>query len=117
METIVGKYVEGDKGDKMKIQVGKYTLCSDNYCMWINETCTVKEGKHSGEPYEKRVAGYSTDLRRLLKSFRDNKVNESDAETIEALLEDLARLMDDMCELDRSAFKHDFRMIKEKVNK
>ena len=74
----------------MKIEAGKYTLCSDAYCMWITKKVEVidpktkkpKEGKYK----EERVAGYSTTVPSLLRSFRDHEIRSVEAESLEELL-------------------------------
>ena len=53
----------------MEIKIGKYKVCSDNYCMWI--TVMVKPEK-GGKEYEKKVAGYSINAEQLLDSFIEN---------------------------------------------
>lgn len=67
----------------MKIKVGRYTLYSDSMCMRITETVETINKKTklpTGKFDERRVAGYSTSLTNLLRSFMEAKVGGSDAE-------------------------------------
>ncbi len=97
----------------MKIQVGKYTLYSDSMCMWITEKYVKEKGKYIGETEERRVAGYSTSLTNLLRSFRDKKIGGSDAENLEELIEALRNVYDDMEQLYRCAVENDLVKLKE----
>ena len=97
----------------MKIKVGRFTLCSDSMSLWINEEHEITKGKHKGELEERRVAGYSTSLKNLLRSFRDAKVGGSDAESLEELIEVLIDVYDDMERLDAVAFNNGLKRLKE----
>lgn len=97
----------------MKIQVGRYTLYSDSMSMWVTEKYIKEKGKHAGETEERRVAGYSTSLQNLLRSFRDKKVGGSDAESLEELIEVLRNVYDDMEQLYRCAVESDLVKLKE----
>ena len=93
----------------MKIEVGKYTLYSDQWSMWITEKYETKDKKTklpSGKYEERRVAGYSTSIKNLLRSFRDMKVGGSDAESLEELLEVLRDVYDDMVAINTAAVEH-----------
>lgn len=98
----------------MKIAVGKYTLRSDRYAMWIDEEVEVQKGKNKGEKRVQRIAGYSSDFKSLLSSFTRHKVVDNDAETVEELLSVLSDIMDDIEEVNRVAFERDFRIIAKK---
>lgn len=97
----------------MKIEVGKYTLYSDSLCMWLTEKYVKEKGKHIGETEERRVAGYSTSLTNLLRSFRDKKIGGSDAESLEELIEVLRATYEDMERLYKCAVENDFKLLKE----
>lgn len=96
----------------MKIEVGKYTLYSDSLCMWLTEKYVKEKGKHIGETEERRVAGYSTSLTNLLRSFRDKKVGGSDAESLEELIEALRNVYDDMERLYRCGVEEGLQKLK-----
>lgn len=100
----------------MKIEVGRYTLHSDSLCYWVTEVVETKDRK-TKEPTGKfetyRVAGYSTSLTNLLRSFRDKKVGGSDAENLEELIEVLRATYEDMERLYKCAVENDFKMLKE----
>lgn len=95
----------------MKIKVGKYTLYSDSLCMWITEEYEITKGKNKGKTDTRRVAGYSTSLKRLLRSFRDTKVGGSDAESLEELLGVLMATYEDMESIYKCAVENDFKLI------
>lgn len=97
----------------MKIKVGNYTLYADSMCMWVTEDYVKEKGKHAGEIEERRVAGYSTSLKNLLRSFRDTKVGGSDAESLEELIEVLIDVYYDMERLDGVAFNNGLKRLKE----
>lgn len=97
----------------MKIEVGRYTLYSDSMSMWVTEKYIKEKGKHAGEAEERRVAGYSTSLTNLLRSFRDAKVGGSDAESLEELIEVLRATYEDMERLYKCAVENDFKLLKE----
>ena len=96
----------------MKIQVGKYTLNSDSYCMWITEEREINKGKNKGNVRNKRMSGYARTFRFLLNSFVSKKVMGSDAESLEDLLKLLEQIMADIEEVNRAAFEHDFGLLK-----
>lgn len=92
----------------MNIEIGKYVLKSDQFCMWIEEAYKTKKG----ETGYRRVTGYVTTPQRLLESFRDTKVKGSDAETVEKLLDVLRAAFDSMLELDRVMTEQNFALVK-----
>ena len=79
----------------MKIQAGKYIINSDAYSMWIDEEYRTKSGKTA----TKRIAGYCNDVGQLLRDFRNKKVNDSDAETMDGLMVTLKNALDEAEEL------------------
>lgn len=93
----------------MRIKVGKYTLCSDPYSLWIEEEHIVKKGKNKGEVTNTRVAGYSPTFETLISSFTANKVMDSDAGNLKELLSLLKTIMDDVETINRAAFEKDFK--------
>ena len=97
----------------MKIKVGKYIIYSDSMSLWINEEYEIEKGKHAGEAKERRVAGYSTSLKNLLRSFRDTKVGGSDAESLEELIEVLRGVYEDMEHLYRCGVEEGLQKLKE----
>lgn len=83
----------------MKIEAGIYTLCSDAYCMWITKKVEVidpKTKKPNGKYKEEKVAGYSTTVPSLLRSFRDHEIMAVEAESLDELLEALKDAYDAM---------------------
>lgn len=79
----------------MNIKIGKYRLRSDQYSMWITEEYVKEQGRHKGETAEKRVAGYAESFEVLLRQFVTDRVMDSDAESLETLLEQLSRTIDE----------------------
>ena len=100
----------------MKIPTGKYILHGDGLSYWVTEVVETKDRK-TKEPTGKfetyRVAGYSTSLTNLLRSFRDKKIGGSDAESLEELIEALRNVYDDMEQLYRCALENDLVKLKE----
>lgn len=100
----------------MKIEVGRYTLHSDSLCYWVTEVVETKDRK-THKPIGKfetyRVAGYSTSLTNLLRSFRDKKIGGSNAESLEELIEALRATYEDMEQLYRCAVENDLVKLKE----
>lgn len=98
----------------MRIEIGKYVLYSDRWCFWINEkfeTTDRKTKQPTGKFDERKVAGYSTSLTRLLESFRDTKVGGSDAENLEELLDALRAVYADMVAINTVAVEKGFKRI------
>ena len=96
----------------MKIQVGRYTLESDLYSMWISEECEGKDANGKPKKSTRRVAGYARDMKNLTSQFCDHKYKSSDAETMRELLKVLTQTFEDMKALDEAAVKKDFRIIR-----
>lgn len=95
----------------MKIRVGKYTLESDRYCMWITEEYEGEDKDGKVKMQNKRVAGYSTSFPLLMRSFAQNKALESDATTMGKLIKDLSEVYEDMLKFDSVAVEQDFRKV------
>lgn len=70
----------------MRIQKGKYVLYSDQWNWWITEIRTYEKGKHQGETYEERIAGYCLSLDKLADDFTERVLRSNDAEDLEAVL-------------------------------
>lgn len=97
----------------MKIQVGKYILRSDSYCFWIEkEYLTTKSEKK--EVDTRRVAGYSSSLDNLYRSFAEKNFKDSEAESMKELIKDLKQTFEDMCEFRKTAVEKDFRLMRKK---
>lgn len=97
----------------MKIQVGKYALQSDSYSMWITEDYEVineKTGRKNKR--ERKVGGYSTNYKHLLRSFCEHRHKASEAETVKELVKELEQTYADMVALNDAAVKNDFRILK-----
>lgn len=70
----------------MRIEKGRYVLYSDEWNYYINEIKTYEKGKHAGEPFEVRIAGYCTSLRKLITDFTERVPRSVDAEDLEEVL-------------------------------
>ena len=99
----------------MEIEIGKYILKSDRYCMWIEEKHQVKEGKTKGKVVTKRVAGYSTSFELLLNDFVRVKHRDNDAKTVAELLQIFKKTAEDTELIRKTALKEDFRIIRQKA--
>lgn len=81
----------------MNIECGRYTIHSDNFCMWITERVeTKKDGKPTGKYAERVVAGYVETPVALMEDFIDKKTRNSDATTLKELLKDMAKAEKDV---------------------
>ena len=96
----------------MKIEVGKYTLCSDQYSLWIEESYEGKDSKGRAKMQTRRVAGYAGNMAILMKQFCNHKYKSSDAETMRELLKELTQTFADMVELNEKAVKNDFKVVR-----
>ena len=96
----------------MEIKVGRYTLCSDQWQMWIEEEYTYKgkKGKNDGKMVTetRKVAGYSQNLWQLLKSFNENRYRNSDAKEMKEILDTLAQSERTMMKFIGEAYKKKF---------
>lgn len=76
----------------MRIEVGKYILESDSYCMWISEMRETKDprtGKKTGKFTRVRVAGYCENIEELCEDFLERRTRSSDAESLKEILKDI----------------------------
>lgn len=70
----------------MKIETDKYVLYSDEWNWWITEKREYQKGKHKGEVYEERIAGYCMSLEKLCEDFAERTLRSTDAEDLEGVL-------------------------------
>lgn len=110
--VIVRHYV---KGRKMKIKVGKFYLCSDRYCYWINEEYEVEKGKTKGAKKIRNVTGYCHTFEKVIQTFRERRIGNTEATTFIQLLDALKDIFEDMIELDRAKFESDTDKLKEMI--
>lgn len=97
----------------MEIRIGRFTLRSDQYCMWIDEEYQSKgKGGKPGRVQTRKVAGYSRTLSQLYDSFTGHRFRCSEATTVAELLKDLKQLEQDLSEIRKTAVKEDFKMIR-----
>lgn len=98
----------------MEIKVGKYTLYSDQWSMWIEEEYTYigKKGKNEGKKVKetRKVAGYSSNLVQLLKSFNENQYRNDDATEMEQVLEKMTMTERTMMKFINAAYRKKFRL-------
>ena len=75
----------------MEIKCGKYTIKSDKWNFWIEETRKVDEKKRKkkdgDDERDKRVTGYFLDWQDLMHDFNEQKLRSSDAKTVKEILE------------------------------
>ena len=96
----------------MKIQIGKFTLESDLYSMWITEEYEGKDAKGRPKKATRRVAGYAGNMAILTRQFCEHRYKGSDAESVRELLKVLTQTIEDMNTLNEAAVKNDFRIIR-----
>lgn len=97
----------------MKIQVGNYILRSDSFCFWIEKQYQTEKSTKK-ETDTRRVAGYSSSLDNLYRSFAERKFKDSDAENMKDLVKDLKQTFEDMCEFRKTAVEKDFRLLRKR---
>lgn len=74
----------------MKIDCGKYVLCSDPMNIWIEKK--TKRGTV-------KVAGYDSTLNLVLKDLVKKRIRGSEADDIKALINELTAIETDLLEL------------------
>ena len=97
----------------MKIKVGRYYLCTDKWNIWITEEYIQEKGKHAGDVQERNLTGYCWTFESALQTFRERTLGESEATTLAELLDTLQSVYDAMDALDREAFEHGLKKLKE----
>lgn len=88
----------------MKIEVGKYALNADQFCMWISEKVRSEE---TGRPRMRRITGYRLNFDKLKEDFVRVRMGE-DKETMTELIETLRQAQEDLKMLNEAALKNDF---------
>lgn len=98
----------------MEIKIGRYTLRSDRYCMWIDTESANKDkhGNPTGKTTVRRVAGYSRTWEHLLRSFVEVQHRDNDAQTVKELLKVFKQVAEDTESLKKTALKGDFKIIR-----
>lgn len=98
----------------MEIKVGKFTIRSDKFSMWLEEEYESQDDKTKGKLMTKQVAGYCTSFDRLLEDFIDKKIKDSEVASVEEALKVLADATADAKKIAKSAYKGDFKIIRNK---
>lgn len=88
----------------MKIEVGKYALNADQFCMWISEKVRSEE---TGRPRMRRITGYRLNFDKLKEDFVRVRMGE-EKETMTELIETLRQTQEDLKMLNEAALKNDF---------
>lgn len=98
----------------MDIQIGKYRLRSDKFCMWIDVEYEAKsrDGK-KGKITTKRVAGYTRTWEHLLRNFIEVQHRDNDARTVKELLTVFKQVAEDTEAIKKTALKNDFKVIRQ----
>lgn len=96
----------------MEIKIGKYTLKSDGFCLWIEEEYEGKTKTGKAKTQKRRVAGYATSWSNLVYQFCSHRYMNSDAESVREFLKEMEQTFQDMLMLNETAVKKDFRMVK-----
>ena len=93
---------------KLKIEVGKYAINSDQWCMWISEKVKSEE---TGRPRMRRITGYRTNFDKLKEDFVKVRMSE-DKETLTELIDVLRQTEKDLIMLNEAALENDFTDLK-----
>lgn len=94
----------------MEVKIGRYTVKSDPYCMWITET---RKNAHSGirevknEEVESMVAGYTNNIEYLYEDFCEKKFRNSDAKTVKEFLSEAVGIKKDIIKVCKSMRKYE----------
>lgn len=92
----------------MEVKVGRYTVKSDPYCMWITET---RKNAHAGvreiknEEVESIVAGYVNTIDQLYEDFCDRKFRNSDAQSVKDFLSEAVSIKKDIVKVCKAMRK------------
>ena len=89
----------------MKIEVGKYTVHGDSFCVWIMESVHYKNRKGEDSIKQEKVGGYSLHFEQLLSSFVRQKGISTDASSDEEQLQKFADIEKDLVELGEAIGK------------
>lgn len=93
----------------MKISIGKYTIKSDPYNLWIEEEYIAKSKKKDGTEVEKlrgrNITGYHKTWESLIQSFIGRGIGRSDAEDVKKLMADIADVKRDAIMLSIAAYR------------
>lgn len=97
----------------MEIQVGRYYLRSDQFCMWIEEEYVSKgkEGK-PGRIQRRKVAGYTDSIDNLIRQFCEHKHRASEANTVEQLIKEWKQIAEDALLLKKTAVANDLKAMR-----
>ena len=101
----------------MEIKIGKYTLKSDGFCMWIDEEYEIKTGKTKGKKGVRRIAGYASNLDNLIRQFIDHRHKASEATTVAELLKEMQQMAEDAELIRKTALKEDFKLMRATAKK
>ena len=97
----------------MDIQIGRFHLRSDQYCMWIEEEYQSKgkEGKQ-GRVQKRKVAGYTNNIDNLVRQFVAHKHRASEATTVEELIKEMKQIAEDTALIKKTAVANDLRIMR-----
>lgn len=94
----------------MEIKIGKYTLCSDQWSMWIEEEYSYEGKGGKKKNGTRRVAGYCGDFRQLMRSYCQHKYRGDGAKEMREALNVLADTEKDVMEFIDKSCKKKFRL-------
>lgn len=100
----------------MKIKVGKFYLCSDRYCYWIDEEYEVEKGKNKGKTKLRNVTGWCNSFEKCRNSFIERRMGENGETALLEVLDGFKSLFEDLKALDEAKFKADMERLKEVAN-
>lgn len=98
----------------MEIEVGKYTLMSDQWSMWIDEKYEYTNKKGERTTGVRRCAGYSPNLWLLMEDFAERSTRESGAREMREVLDELASTERAMMKFINTAYKKKFALEEKK---
>lgn len=72
---------------KFRTDIGNnYTLCGDDECVWIEQTCMSAE---TGKPFQRRYSGYYRTYEQLFKNFIECHFRKSEVKSTADILKQI----------------------------
>ena len=84
----------GTRANIVMLSEGKYRLCQDRYCCWIEELRMGKERKTGAEKeYWAKVAGYAPTYEQLFNDFFNHKCMDTvEGKTAKAAMQKMTKI-------------------------
>lgn len=97
----------------MRIQIGKFTLCSDTWNYWLEEEFEGKDKDGKKKVTKRRASGYCWTIDKMLEDYAKRKISGSDAETMAELIAVVKQLQEDLPMLKKTAIEKDLKTMRQ----